>query len=248
VAVVADVSGVSVQVRGLGFSYRTTTVFDAVDLDLTRGTNFVVGVNGAGKTTLFRLILGDLRPARGAIEVIRRGDDRGIGYLPQTFGFPPRLTVAEFLTHVAWLHRVPRARRSTSVADALARVGLVDRADDRMGTLSGGMLRRAGIAQALVHQPSLVLLDEPTVGLDPRQRVELRELLGSLARDTTMVISTHLLEDVSVVGGHVVVLHDGRVRFTGTTAEMAARAGAGPGSDLDRAFLTLTGTVEGGRR
>jgi len=225
----------------LTFSFRDRNVFDKVDLELPSGLTFVVGANGAGKTTLFRLVLGDLKPAQGKITLPSAiaGHDK-IGYLPQGFGYPPRFTVAEFVAHFAWLRGVPARERQALVREALARTGLETRAEDRMGALSGGLLRRAGIAQALVHRPKLVLLDEPTVGLDPRQRMELRSLVSELAADTTMAISTHLLEDVAVLGGNVVVLHEGSVRFTGTVEQMAAMADDGPGSDLDRAFLVLT--------
>jgi ABC-2 type transport system ATP-binding protein len=231
--------GAIVQITDLHFAYHRRAVFEGIDIELCRGVNFIAGINGAGKTTLCRLMLGDLRPRRGAI--VTPGGRTG--YLPQTFGYPPRFTVAEFVTHFAWLHGVPRNVRANRVHEALDMVGLADRSDDRMGALSGGMLRRAGIAQALVHQPELVLLDEPTVGLDPRQRVDLRGLLQQLGDTTTLVVSTHLLEDVAAIGGHVVVLHDGTVRFSGTSTEMAAHATDGSGS-LDQAFLTLTATEE----
>ncbi|MGC5033811.1 ATP-binding cassette domain-containing protein [Micromonospora sp. DT229] len=206
------------------------------------GLTFLVGVNGAGKTTLFRLLLGDLKPHHGQVLVPASAGRGRLGYLPQAFGFPPRLTVAEFVAHFAWLQGVPRRQRPARVREALERVNLADRAGDRMGTLSGGMLRRAGIAQALVHRPELLLLDEPTVGLDPKQRVDLRGLFTDLAAQTTVVVSTHLLEDVAAVGGHAVLLDEGEVRFAGSVAdltEIGDRA-EGQGSPLDRAFLTLT--------
>lgn len=231
--------GAIVEIADLHFAYRRRVVFEGINIELCRGVNFIAGINGAGKTTLCRLMLGDLRPRRGTIAT----PGGRTGYLPQTFGYPPRFTVAEFVTHFAWLHGVPRNVRASRVHEALDVVGLADRADDKMGALSGGMLRRAGIAQALVHQPELVLLDEPTVGLDPRQRVELRALLQQLGNTTTLAVSTHLLEDVAVIGGHVVVLHDGTVRFSGTATEMAAHAADGAGS-LDQAFLTLTAREE----
>jgi ABC-2 type transport system ATP-binding protein len=240
-----DQADAAVRVRGIQFAYGRRRLFDGLDVAVPRGLTFVVGLNGAGKTTLFRLLLGDLRPQWGNIETsgLTGPDMRtAIGYLPQSFGFPPRYTVAEFVAHFAWLHGVARRQRSAAVMEAMERVGLAEHARDRMGTLSGGMLRRAGIAQALVHQPPLVLLDEPTAGLDPRQRLDLRGLFGNLAEAVTLVVSTHLLEDVAAVGGNVVVLHEGSLRFVGSVSEMAAYAvdESGHGSVLDRAFLALT--------
>lgn len=233
----------SVSVRGLVFGYPRHQVFDGVDLDLRTGTNFVIGVNGAGKTTLFRLFLGDLKPQSGSIGIAGRSD---IGYLPQAFGYPPHFTVEEFVSHLAWARKVPRRSRRRQVRTALAQVGLADNITTKMAALSGGMLRRAGVAQALVHEPKVVLLDEPTAGLDPRQRVELRALFGGLSGFTTLVISTHLLEDVSAIGGHAAVLDDGEVRFVGEVDELTA-IGAdlpGDGSAIDRAFLRLTDASE----
>lgn len=231
-------TGPVVRIRGLTFGYRArTTVLADFDLDFHAGMNFVVGVNGAGKTTLFRLLLGDLTGRQGTIEVAgTTGGARpaGIGYLPQAFGFPPRFTVTEFVTHFAWLRGVARGLRAEYARQAIAHVELTGHAHDRMGTLSGGMLRRAGIAQAIVHRPRLVLLDEPTAGLDPRQRVGLRSLFTTLAADTTLVVSTHLLEDVAAVGGYVSMLHDGQLRYTGPVADLA------DGSGLDSAFLAMT--------
>jgi ABC-2 type transport system ATP-binding protein len=240
-------NNILVRIRGLNFAYGSRSVFDEVDLDLVPGVNFLVGVNGAGKTTLFRILLGDLALHRGTVDMPGldsnpRGASDNIGYLPQTFGFPPRLTVTEFVSHFAWLQGVPRRVRRERVQEALDRVHLSDRAGERMNRLSGGMMRRAGIAQALVHRPKLVLLDEPTVGLDPRQRMDLRELFAELTPTTTLVISTHLLEDVAALGGHAVVLDAGTVRFSGSVEELALHADPNNsnGSQLDRAFLALT--------
>jgi ABC-2 type transport system ATP-binding protein len=225
------------------FGYRGRRVFEGISAELTPGMNFVAGLNGAGKTTLFRLILGELRPQHGAISNASRGQ---IGYLPQAFGYPPRFTLRQFVEHFAWLHRVPARQRAPRAETALDRVGLTERSGDRMGTLSGGMLRRAGIAQALVHDPQILLLDEPTAGLDPRQQLELRALLPELAASMTVVVGTHLLDDVSAIGGRVILLADGTARFSGDATDLSQLASDGSGS-LHRAFLDLT-AAEGGIR
>lgn len=149
---------------------------------------------------------------------------RRIGYLPQEFGYYKRFTVREFVEYMAWLKEVPKADIPAAVQRAVERVGLADRADARLKTLSGGMVRRVGIAQALVNDPAVLLLDEPTVGLDPAQRLRFRELLQELGTDTCVVVSTHLVEDVGAACTHVVLLAEGRLVFQGTPEGLAAAA------------------------
>lgn len=249
-----------VVIEGLSFGYGSRSVFEKIDMRVPAGSTFFLGSNGAGKTTLFGLILGENRPAHGGISVLGHSlagpQDvaylrRYVGYLPQRFGYPSHFTALEFVTYFAWLRGVPRKARSRAVETALERVGLADRAHDRLGALSGGMLRRAAIAQAIVHKPGLLLLDEPTIGLDPAQRVALRSLLTEIAADASILVSTHLLEDVQQTADHVVVLHDGVVRFTGSPADLGALGAQSEqqGSLLERAFLGLTSTgVHGGRQ
>ncbi|MCG7524400.1 ATP-binding cassette domain-containing protein [Streptomyces sp. OfavH-34-F] len=192
---------------------------------LDSGVTGLLGPNGAGKTTLLETLVTLLPPADGDVTVL--GEELGspagrkevrarIGFLPQRFGYHPGFTVTEFLSYVAWTKGMARARAQTAVDDAVKLVDLEERADTRMRKLSGGMLQRAGIAAALVHGPELLVLDEPTVGLDPRQRAEFRALVRRLAETTPVLLSTHLTDDVAAMCGSVLVLAEGNIAFQGT--------------------------------
>ncbi|MFJ9743333.1 ABC transporter ATP-binding protein [Streptomyces sp. NPDC101166] len=213
---------------------RNRMAVDGLDLSLGTGVHGLLGPNGAGKTTLIRTMATVLRPTEGALELLgesvggrggHRTLRRRIGYLPQEFGYYKRFTVREFVEYMAWLKEVPKADIPAAVQRAVERVGLADRADDRMKALSGGMVRRAGIAQAIVNDPSILLLDEPTAGLDPAQRLRFRELLQELGRDSCVVVSTHLVEDVAAACTDVVLFAGGRLVFQGTPGELAAAGG-----------------------
>jgi ABC-2 type transport system ATP-binding protein len=223
---------------------------DGLTLTMDTGVHGVLGPNGAGKTTLIRALATVLRPAGGVLELL--GDStrtrtglrelrRNLGYLPQEFGHYPRFTVREFVAYLAWLKEVPRTDVAGAVQRVLDRVGLADRAEEKMKTLSGGMLRQVGIAQAIVNDPLILLLDEPTAGLDPAQRLRFRELLRLLGTDTCVVVSTHLVEDVAAACTDVVLLDEGRLVFQGTPAQLvAAGEDTAPGdSPTERGYSTL---------
>ena len=233
----APVHTVGLTVR-YGRRRAVSTALDRVDLDLHTGVHGLLGANGAGKTTLMRVLATVLPATSGTVALLghdagdergRREIRRGLGYLPQAFGSYPRFTVREFVEYFAWLKEMPGARRAAAVARAIERVGLADRADTRMKALSGGMLRRAGLAQALVNEPGVLLLDEPTAGLDPEQRVSFRQLIREVGRDTTVLISTHIVEDVASVCDHIVLMREGRIVRRGTPAELE-RLGEAAGS------------------
>ncbi|MEV7228120.1 ABC transporter ATP-binding protein [Polymorphospora sp. NPDC051019] len=223
---------------------------NGLDLALDTGVHGLLGPNGAGKTTLMRALATVVKPAGGrlsvlGVDVTGRGDlrrmRRGLGYLPQHFGFYPRFTVREFVEYMAWLKEMPKSDIPGAVQRAIDRVGLTDRADSRMKTLSGGMLRRAGIAQAIVNDPRVLLLDEPTVGLDPEQRLDFRELLRDIGSDSCVLVSTHLVEDVAAACTDVVLVNAGRLVWQGTTAELAGRGGADAAGDsaTERGYSAL---------
>ena len=223
---------------------------DGLDLTLDTGVHGLLGPNGAGKTTLMRALATVVKPAGGELTVL--GTDvagrkdlrmlrRGLGYLPQHFGFYPRFTVREFVEYMAWLKEMPKSVIPGAVQRAVERVGLADRADTKMKTLSGGMVRRAGIAQAIVNDPRVLLLDEPTVGLDPEQRMEFRDLLRGIGVDACVLVSTHLVEDVAAACTDVVLLDRGRLVWQGTPEQLSARGGVENAGDsaIERGYSAV---------
>jgi ABC-2 type transport system ATP-binding protein len=211
-----------------------------VTLELMPGTTGLLGVNGAGKTTLIRLALGELAPTAGEVSRSAGGERVPIGYCPQDARFPGGYRVREVFEYLAWLRRVPRARRPAEVARCLAVAGLEGRADHRVRSLSGGMSRRVAIAQAFIGDPAVVLLDEPTTGLDPEQRVRCRDVIRDVARDSTVLLSSHLIEDVATLATRVLVLDEGRLVRDVTERELSGLGAPG----LEREFLSaVTGVV-----
>jgi ABC-2 type transport system ATP-binding protein len=247
----------AVRVEGLSRRYGPVKALDQVNLDMGRGITGLLGPNGAGKTTLLSILATINQPDAGRVSVFgldpadsgqRVAIRRQLGFLPQELGFHRHFTVAGFLDYVAILKEiVDRHRRAEEIARVLAAVGLHGVAGRRIRTLSGGMRQRLGIAQALLGDPDLLLLDEPTAGLDPEQQLRFRELLSNLPGEPTIVLSTHQVDDVSAICSHVVVLLVGTVRFDGTPAQLAETA-AGHVWTADQrdpqAFLSWRG-VEG---
>jgi ABC-2 type transport system ATP-binding protein len=223
-----------ISARQLTRRYGSTLALDGVELTLGRGVTGLLGPNGAGKTTLLTILATVAAPDAGRLSVLGRDPAdagqrveirRRLGYLPQDLGFHRHFTVAAFLDYVAILKEItdPR-RRHAEVARVLAQVNLADRAGKRIRTLSGGLRRRLGLAQALLGQPELLVLDEPVAGLDVEQRLRFRELISGLPGDPVVVLATHHADDVAAICSAVVVLLDGRVRFSGTPAELAGLA------------------------
>ena len=220
--------------RGLRKQFGATLALDAVDLDLRPGVTGLLGPNGAGKTTMLRLLATVLPADAGRLDVLgadpstaagRLQIRRRLGYLPQEAGFHRSFSAFDFVDYVAilkeWADRRPR---HDEVRRVLTLVGLEAVMHKRISQLSGGMRRRVGIAQALLGRPDLLVLDEPTAGLDPEQRLRFRELLGTEAGGATVLLATHQTDDVAALCGHVVVLLAGQVRFAGTSTELAALA------------------------
>ncbi|MFG3018781.1 ATP-binding cassette domain-containing protein [Streptomyces sp. NPDC048254] len=209
-------------------------MLDGVDLSLGPGVHGLLGPNGAGKSTLLRVLATASACTEGSVTLLDRDPRvpaqrleirRRLGYLPQDFGVFGGHTLREFLAYAAWLREVPGAGIPTAVEHAAEAVGLGERLPDRLRTLSGGMKQRAGIAQAIVNNPALLLLDEPTVGLDPRQRADFHALVRELGRTACVMVSTHLMEDVRGACEDVTALVDGRVAFRGTLDALEAAGG-----------------------
>ncbi|MEZ0579408.1 ABC transporter ATP-binding protein [Nocardioides sp. MH1] len=210
---------------GVGHSYERTDVFDDLVLAVPRGRVGLIGVNGAGKTTLLRMIATALRPTRGEVRYPGLGGSAEaarshIGFMPQSLALPRSLRVHDFLDYVCWLKEVPRRARRAEAARALELADLAVSSRATVGELSGGMHRRLLFAQALVGRPSVLLLDEPTAGLDPEQRIRLRETIRGFDEVDLLLVSSHLIEDLVPVVDRVVMLDDHRIAFDGSVEEL----------------------------
>ncbi|MFD7134206.1 ABC transporter ATP-binding protein [Streptomyces sp. NPDC059894] len=241
----------TVTASGLSLRHGGTDALDGVSLRLPRGVTGLLGPNGAGKTTLLRVLATAVPPDRGEFTVLghdpatatgRLALRRTLGYLPQTPGFHPDFTAFEFVDYVAILKEITdRGARHREVRRVLEAVDLSAVRGKRIKRLSGGMRQRVALAAALVGNPGFLVLDEPTVGLDPEQRMRFRELVAEAGEGRTVLLSTHQTEDVAMLCHRVVVLARGRVRFEGTPAELTARADGRVWSSTERDPKALAG-------
>ncbi|WP_369234896.1 ABC transporter ATP-binding protein [Streptomyces sp. R21] len=234
----------TVSTAGLTLRYGRTAALDDVSVRLYEGVTGLLGPNGAGKTTLLRVLATAVPADRGAFTVL--GNDpgtaagrldvrRSLGYLPQTPGFHPDFTPFEFVDYVAILKEMTdRGARHRAVSGVLHSVDLSDVRSKRIKKLSGGMRQRVALAAALIGDPGFLVLDEPTVGLDPEQRMRFRELIAQAGEGRTVLLSTHQTEDVAMLCHRVIVMAHGRVRFEGTPAELTARAAGRVWSSAER--------------
>ena len=224
----------SISLRGVGRAFGATQALADIDLDLEPGVIGLLGPNGAGKTTLLRLLATALPPSQGKVRVLGRDLDvpaerteirRRLGYLPQEVGFPRGFTAFGFVDYIALLKEwAEPASRHAEVRRVLDQVGLSDVTTKRIRAMSGGQRRRVALAQALLGSPPVLILDEPTTGVDPEQRVTLRTVLAEIARTSIVVLSTHQTEDVAALCERVVVLDRGRIRYDGPVTELVDRA------------------------
>ncbi len=218
----------TISAHGLTRRFGAHTAVDSLDLELKRGEVLgFLGPNGAGKTTTMHMLTGNLAPSEGSVSVC--GIDlferptaakAKIGYLPETPPLYRELTVDEYLSFAARLHRVPRARRASAIAMARQRCGLADVGRKLIGTLSKGYQQRVGIAQAIVHEPDVVIMDEPTVGLDPHQIRDIRALIRELGGAHSVILSTHILPEVEAICDRVLIIHHGRLVYGDTIAAL----------------------------
>ncbi len=202
--------------RDLSRYYKDKKAVDGVSLRLTEGINGLLGANGAGKTTLMRMLCGVLKPTTGSVALdgvdVSCEDYRAVlGYLPQDFGYYPDFTGLDFLLYLAALKGLSRPHAKRKAAELLELVGLADVGKKKIKTYSGGMRQRLGIAQALLNDPRLLIVDEPTAGLDPRERVRFRNLLTDLGRDTIVLLSTHIVSDVEHIADHMLMMSEGHI-------------------------------------
>jgi ABC-type multidrug transport system ATPase subunit len=235
------------RVGGLDLPSDPVLALAGVTFSVERGMVGVLGPNGAGKTTLLRQLAGVLDPTRGTIglggvplRAIRRYLARWVGYLPQDAGLPGGMTPREYLSYFAALYDLPREIRRERVENLLEEVGLTEKTNEPIAALSGGMRQRVAVARTLLRLPPVIIVDEPTVGLDPRERIRFRNLLSRLARERIVLFSTHVVEDVAVACERVLVLARGRLVFDGEPRALADAARGrvwevrtAPDADLD---------------
>ncbi len=224
----------SISLRGVGRTFGATRALADVDLDMEPGVIGLLGPNGAGKTTLLRLLATALPPSQGEVRVLGRDPEasaertdirRRLGYLPQEVGFPRGFTAFAFVDYIALLKEWTQpAARHAEVRRVLDQVGLSNLVTKRIRAMSGGQRRRVALAQALLGSPPVLILDEPTSGVDPEQRVTLRRVLAEIARTSIVVLSTHQTEDVAALCERVIVLDQGRVRYDGQVTELVRQA------------------------
>ncbi|PWB58989.1 MAG: multidrug ABC transporter ATP-binding protein [Nitrosomonadales bacterium] len=235
----------SLRARNLSRRHGRRMVLEALDLELYPGEVLgLLGPNGAGKSTTMRILTGNLAPGTGSVEIC--GVDllenpvaakMHLGYLPEIPPLYRELTVAEYLRLAARLHRVLESGVDAAVAQALQRCDLAGAAKRQIGNLSKGFQQRVGIAQAIVHSPAVIILDEPTAGLDPLQIREIRALIAELGRSHGVILSTHFLPEAEALCSRVLILRQGRAVFSGTIDGLRQRC---PGGSLEDCFVHLT--------
>lgn len=199
------------------------TAVDHLDITMTNGVYGLLGVNGAGKTTLMRMLCTLLKPTEGKItcdgeDIFKLDGDyrKLLGYLPQDFGYYPEFTVRDYLLYIASIKGIRPVVAKKRVKELIAGVGLQGVAHKKMKRLSGGMKRRAGIAQAMLNNPKILILDEPTAGLDPNERVRFRNLISELAEDRLVLVSTHIVSDVEYIANEILLMKEGKIVHQGT--------------------------------
>lgn len=227
--------------------YQDRTVVEPISLKLTTGVYGLLGANGAGKTTLMRMICGILRPTSGQISlagepVTSEAYRAMLGYLPQDFGYYPDFTGSEFLLYMAALKGLSKPQAREKSGELLKLVGLAEQSRKRIKTYSGGMKQRLGIAQALLNDPRLLVLDEPTAGLDPKERVRFRDLIARAGKSSIVLLSTHIVSDVEHIADSILMMKAGKLIYQGKWEESRG--------DLEQFYLEQfeDGAEKGGMR
>ncbi|MGH8453066.1 MAG: ABC transporter ATP-binding protein [Nevskiales bacterium] len=223
---------VLISASGLSRRYGATLAVQDINLELRAGDILgLLGPNGAGKTTTMRMLSGCLAPTRGKVEIngIDLADEpkqakTALGYLPEHPPIYPELTVDEYLRYCARLHGVPRARHQQALCSAKQDCGLTDTGGRIIGNLSKGYQQRVGLAQAIIHRPPVIILDEPTVGLDPIQIREIRKLIAELAKQHSVILSSHILSEIQATCSRVVIINRGRLVFSAAMDELQVQA------------------------
>ncbi len=225
--------------------YRNRIAVDRVSVKMQQGVYGLLGANGAGKTTLMRMLCGILRPTGGTVafdgmDVSEEAYRAVLGYLPQDFGCYPEFNATDFLLYLAALKGIPRAQAKKKEAELLELVSLQESRRKKIKTFSGGMKQRLGIAQALLNDPQLLILDEPTAGLDPKERVRFRNLIERLGKDRVVLLSTHIVSDIEHIADQILMMKAGRLIYQGGWDEEMG--------DLEAFYLSQFAEEEGEMR
>lgn len=207
--------------------YGSKIACDGISLTLKNGVYGLLGANGAGKTTLMRMMCGILNPTSGSIaydgiDVLQEEYRELLGYLPQDFGYYPEFTAQDFMMYIAALKGIPRNRAKGKTAALLEMVSLKNEAKKKIKTFSGGMKQRLGIAQALLNDPKILVLDEPTAGLDPKERIKFRNIISRMGADRIILLSTHIVSDIEHIANTILVMKDGQMIHEGSLEEIIA--------------------------
>lgn len=243
------------QTRNLTMRYGEKTAVDHLNLILSNGIYGLLGANGAGKTTFMRLLCGLQKPAKGEIlldgkPVAQMGAAYTgmLGYLPQQFPYYPEFTAEEFLLYMAAVKGLDRNKAQKKSRELLAAVGLGRKSGEKIRRFSGGMKQRLGIAQALLNDPKILIFDEPTAGLDPKERIRFRNLLHSFSENKIVLLSTHIVSDVENTADTILMMKDGKIVYTGRTGAVPIRGAvpemSGAADDLERLYLYYFGEEE----
>ena len=219
-----------IKVNALTRTYGSFTAVDTVSFEIGHGEIVgLLGHNGAGKTTIMKMLTGFLEPTAGAIEIdgLHMPDDREaiqarIGYLPENCPVYPEMTVIDYLEYAAALHGIPESDRPDRVLEAIQKTELSEKAAQSISTLSRGYRQRVGVAQAILHHPTILILDEPTNGLDPTQIQHMRDLIRALAKEATVIISTHILQEVRAVCDRVLIIREGRLALDSSMDQLSS--------------------------
>ena len=220
------------ELNGIEKRFGDRIAVQSTELCLENGVYGLLGENGAGKTTLMRMICGILKPDRGSVccdgvDIRRMGREyRGLlGYLPQDFGYYGDFSIWRFLHYMAALKALPEHWAKQRMEELLELVDLKDCRKQKLRTCSGGMLKRVGIAQALLNEPEILVLDEPTAGLDPKERVRFRNIISSLGKNRIVLLSTHIVPDVDYIADQILIMQKGEIIRKGTQRQLAKEAG-----------------------
>jgi len=216
-----------IEIKKLTKEFQKMKAVDQITMTMNNGIYGLLGVNGAGKTTLMRILCTLIKPTSGKIlcngrDIFEMGGEyrKLLGYLPQEFGFYPEFTIYDYLMYIASIKGVRPAVAKKRIAELLHQVGLTKVQNKKMKKLSGGMKRRAGIAQAMLNDPKILILDEPTAGLDPNERIRFRNLVSELSQDRLVLLSTHIVSDIEYIASQVLLMKDGKISHSGTQEEI----------------------------